>query len=355
MILVFTLCSNNYLAQAISLGHSLLKHNPDYVYKIGLVDKRNSQIDYDVISYEIVEVENIGIEEWDKMILRYNIQELNTAVKPCYFNYFINSEESYENIIYLDPDILVYSPFSELENELESNDIVITPHITAPINDNNFPGENDFLNTGLYNLGFMAIRISSNSKRMIYWWANRLNNRGYNDVKNGMFTDQLWINFVPIFFEKVKLFLHPGYNMAYWNLQERAINVKKNCYFVNDYYPLVFFHFSGFFPTKPDQISKYQNRYTFSDRNDILSLFQDYSCLLELNKYEYFQSFKCYYNGIKEQHDEKIVLGKVKQIPIQKRIFKKIVNHVAKKFNIILDYRGFYERENLERFDQYGE
>ncbi len=30
MTLVFTLCSNNYLAQAITLGQSLMKHNTQY-------------------------------------------------------------------------------------------------------------------------------------------------------------------------------------------------------------------------------------------------------------------------------------------------------------------------------------
>jgi hypothetical protein len=355
MTIVFTLCSNNYLAQAITLGQSLLIHNPNYTFKIGLVDRKNISIDYNIIPFEIVEVDNIGIEEWDKMILRYDIQELNTSVKPFYFNYFINSAESYENIIYLDPDILIYSPFFELENELESNDIVVTPHITIPINDDKLPGENDFLNTGLYNLGFMAIRISPNSKKMISWWATRLKNKGYNEVKSGMFTDQIWINFVPLFFEKVKLFNNPGYNMAYWNMHERVINKKDNKFIVNDNCPLVFFHFSGFIPSKPDTISKYQNRYTFGDRNDVTTLFQEYSTRLELNNFYYFQSFKCHYNGIKEQHDEKIVLERVKQIPIQKRIFKRIVNYITKKFNILLDYRDFYERGNLERFQKHGE
>lgn len=344
MTLVFTLCSNNYLAQAVTLGHSLLKYNPEYIFKIGLVDKKNERIDYASLYFEIVEAEKIGIDDWDNMILRYNIQELNTAVKPFYFNYFINLGDSYKKIIYLDPDILIYSSFIGLENELESNDIVVTPHITVPINDDKFPGENDFLNTGLYNLGFMAIKVSSSSKKLISWWADRLKTRGYNDVKNGMFTDQLWINFVPLFFEKVKLFTHPGYNMAYWNLQERAISVKVKCYIVNDHYPLVFFHFSGFFPAKPDQISKYQNRFKFEERSDILPLFVDYCKLLEQNKYKFYQNYNCFYSSIKQENDDKIATQKVRQIPIYKRGIRKLINLIINKFDIILDYTIFYKR-----------
>lgn len=34
--LAFTICSANYLAQAIALGDSLLQHNPGYTFVIGL-------------------------------------------------------------------------------------------------------------------------------------------------------------------------------------------------------------------------------------------------------------------------------------------------------------------------------
>ncbi len=37
--IALTICSINYLAQAKSLGDSLLKHNPEYTYLIGLVDR----------------------------------------------------------------------------------------------------------------------------------------------------------------------------------------------------------------------------------------------------------------------------------------------------------------------------
>ena len=37
--IAFTICSINYLAQAIALGNSLTSQNADYDFKIGLVDK----------------------------------------------------------------------------------------------------------------------------------------------------------------------------------------------------------------------------------------------------------------------------------------------------------------------------
>lgn len=349
MTLVFTLCSNNYLAQAITLGNSLLSSNPDFIFKIGLIDKKESSINYTLIPFQIIEVESLKIEKWERMILRYNIQELNTAVKPFYFQHFMDFEINYKNIIYLDPDIKVYSSFFELLNELKNNDIVITPHFRSEINDDKLPSENDILNTGLYNLGFIAVRVSEISRKMISWWSKRLEDKAYNDVKYGMFTDQIWINFVPLFFEKVKILNNPGYNVGYWNLHERKISIKEDIYFINDFYNLVFYHFSGFSLNRPNQISKYQNRFIFEERPDITPLFVDYVNLLKRNKYHYFQSFKCYYSGIKERHDDDLVLSCVKRIPLYKRLIKKIINKVITKFDIKLDYSDFYERGNLER------
>jgi hypothetical protein len=44
--IIFTLCSNNYLAQAKTLGDSVKKFNPDVLFVIGLVDKLHPEIDY---------------------------------------------------------------------------------------------------------------------------------------------------------------------------------------------------------------------------------------------------------------------------------------------------------------------
>jgi len=64
--IAFTLCSNNYLAQAKTLGNSLLKNNPDYLFFIGLVDKFNPEIDYTIFKpYQVIEIESIKIPDFN--------------------------------------------------------------------------------------------------------------------------------------------------------------------------------------------------------------------------------------------------------------------------------------------------
>jgi len=337
LTLVFTICSNNYLAQAITLGHSLLNFNQDYIFKIGLVDKKIAQIDYSGIPFEIVPVEQIGVEYFDEMILRYDIVELNTAFKPYFFKYFFNTTKA-ESVMYLDPDIQVFASFYVLERELLNHDIIITPHFTTPINDDKWQAEEDFLNSGLYNLGFITIKNTSNGNKMVNWWAKRLRDKAYIDFKRGLFTDQIWINFVPLFFERVKILTNVGYNVSYWNLHERLISFKNGEYYVNENQPLIFYHYASYRPLNPNQISTGQRRFTFEERPDIVPLFKNYCDLIFQNNYKSLVNYPCYYVCLKEKADNERLKNLIKEIPLYKKIIGKMVRIIIKRFKIILDY-----------------
>ena len=66
MLTVFTICSNNYLAQAKTLGDSLMQHNPHYRFVIFLVDRLSEGVDYSFFApYELIPVEQIEINGFD--------------------------------------------------------------------------------------------------------------------------------------------------------------------------------------------------------------------------------------------------------------------------------------------------
>jgi len=326
MKLVFTICSINYLAQAKSLGESILAFNPDYCFKIVLVDKIITQLNLnEKIPFEIIEAEKLGIADFSKMCLQYNVTELNTAVKPFAFDYFFNHYPESSTAIYFDPDILVYDQLIELEESFAENDIILTPHITKPIEDIFSPQETDFLNTGLYNLGFIALKKTQNSFNFLSWWMNRLKDHCRIDFLNGLFVDQLWINLVPLFFKKVEILRHPGYNMAYWNLHERKLSFLNDKYTVNESYPLIFFHFSGYKIDKPYALSIYQNRFNFISRPDLTELFIKYSKLISNNLHEEFSKIPCHYYSIEKKNNP--TLEKKNARPFLKRNLSSLTNY----------------------------
>ncbi|MEZ4900807.1 MAG: glycosyl transferase [Spirosomataceae bacterium] len=296
MTLAFTLCSINYLAQARTLGDSLRRTNPHIRYVICLVDRLDvAQVPKDKLpDFELLELHQIGITGLDEMCNHYNITELNTAVKPYFIRYFFEKVPQVENVIYFDPDIIVYQPLTILERLLQKYDFVLTPHLTTPLNDQLTPNELHHLNTGVYNLGFIALHKSPEATDFVKWWEEKLFDECKIDLCNGLFVDQHWVNFAPIFWNNVHVEKDMGWNAAYWNLHERHFSVKNNEHLVNGK-PVVFFHYSGYDPGYPSVISKYQNRFTFSERPDLNPLFDFYREELLRNHNTYYRQFPCYY------------------------------------------------------------
>lgn len=266
MKIAFTICSNNYLAQAKVLGDSMLYYNPDYKFVICLVDEFSGSINYkNFESFEIVLAREVLGTRFSDMCENYNIIELNTAVKPSVIKH-LKEKYSHANIVfYLDPDIEVFANFNELEQYLSSSDILITPHVlTPPPLDGKVPGENIFLNYGIYNLGFIGIKYTINSQNFLDWWEERTIQLCFDNVCEGYFVDQLWINLITIYFDKTHVLKEMGYNAGPWNLHERGEMVfNNNSIIMPDQSPLIFYHFSNYKPLIPEILSKHYNRYSF--------------------------------------------------------------------------------------------
>jgi hypothetical protein len=322
MTKAFTLCSNNYYAQALALARSFLLHHPNCIFYIVLVDKKieMTSIDDRIVTLEIEEIESDILS----LALRYNIVELNTAVKPQVFLYLFNNTNA-DTIYYIDPDIYIYDNFTALEDYLNNYDILLTPHILTPIPiDGKTPMENDFLNFGLYNLGFLALKRSASNFQLLEWWKERTYQFGYKDLAKGLFVDQLWMNFIPLFFERVKIILHPGYNMGPWNLHERYLTVTGDKYFIGGTDPLYFFHFSTMNPSKDNQLHPVFNRFTIANRPDLAKLYRDYKKEIMILGYNDYHGLTCYYIKWRAEQLLKEAKDAYNHLPVNKKVVRKI-------------------------------
>jgi hypothetical protein len=154
---------------------------------------------------------------------------------------------------------------------------VLTPHVTEKMNLDFFSvNETNFLNTGIYNAGFFILNICQDVLDFLNWWKLRLLHFCFVQLERGLFVDQIWLNLVPLYFPNIFVLNNKGFNVAHWNLHERKISFSGNNYFVNEKIPLIFFHFSGLDVNDFNKISKYQNRFTIEERQDLLKLFTDY-------------------------------------------------------------------------------
>ena len=77
---------------------------------------------------------------------------------------------------------------------------------------------------GIFNLGFIGVRNTEEGRRFADWWAQRTQYLCRAEVANGLFTDQKWLNFAPVFFEGVAILKSPRHNVATWNLTTRRMS-----------------------------------------------------------------------------------------------------------------------------------
>jgi hypothetical protein len=287
MKLIYTVCTANYLYQALTLGESLKKTNPDYELIIGLVDKlpvTDFKIPYQIIP--ISEVEEVNLAGFKG---EYTVMEVATACKPVFGLYLFEKFPDLEKLIYFDTDLWITESVEPIEKNLDSYDIIITPHITQPIDLQEEWNEKQFLNAGLYNTGFVGMKRSENTFKFLNWWKNHLKDYGYYDFCNGMGIDQLCVNFMPIFYDKVLIEYSPAYNLAYWNIHERKVTFANEKYVVNGEENLMFFHFSGYTPDKPNLLSKHIKSSKISNYLIFKPLFREYNEALLRNHFQFFK------------------------------------------------------------------
>ena len=290
MTTVLTICSANYLAHAKTLGDSVRTHNPDFHFVIGLVDRMPDGLDTEYLErFEVIPVEHLNLPQWGEMVKKYNVVELNTAVKPFYMDFLYKRDQQVDAVIYLDPDILVFGSFAALSGKLKNYSIVVTPH-SCTYDDTavNIHYEKVMLWAGVYNLGFIATSRSDETEAFLKWWQIRLQDHCfYRPGVAGSFLDQLWIALAPLYFREVHVETDPGYNMCYWNHFERRLGLRNGKYLVNDQHDLIFFHFSGYKPETPDlSVTRATEPISsFDERPDLRPIYDDYRRRLFASNY----------------------------------------------------------------------
>ena len=288
---IFTIVSKNYLHYARSLLQSARQFHPNAHLYCFLVDQADSLATAFSRDFTTVPLSLLNIENQQTFIFQYTILELNTAIKPWCFDFLFS--KGYETVTYIDPDILIYRHLSEIESAFSAGfDIILTPHLLAPINDSLSPSELDIKRTGTYNLGFLSLRNCKNSHALLAWWKKKLYNECVVELERGLFVDQGWMDLVPGLFANTMILRHAGYNVAYWNIGQRNFSKKNDNIYVNGEL-LAFFHYSGFDYKYPQRFSKHQNRFTFSNLNPILvSLALSFADLLAKNGASEYSALK---------------------------------------------------------------
>jgi hypothetical protein len=259
-VLCYSSFTFSYLNRARVLFQTLRRFHPQWELVALITDLPPAGFSFDPADEpfdRVVWAQDLGIPGFEGWLFKHDVVEVCTAVKGPFTH--LACASGADAVIYLDPDTALLGSLEPLERWLEDHDILLTPHLIDPNDDPAAILDNDLSasRTGIFNLGFVAIRTTGEGARFAKWWSDRLLDYCYDDIPNGLFVDQRWCDHVPALFDKVKVLRDPGYNVASWNLSRRTLAVEKDGRITVNGAPLRFWHFTKLGPLGDTMTKKY--------------------------------------------------------------------------------------------------
>jgi hypothetical protein len=276
----FTSFTFSYLARAKILVQTLRAVHSDWTIWAVIVDEPIDGEDFGLTQVfdRVVYAKDLGFSDFRKWLFKHDIVEASTAVKGRMLHHLL--EQGATKVVYLDPDIGVFSSLQGVVDRLDSHSIVLTPHQVEPNESIGLMKDNELtsLKYGVYNLGFAAVKNNAIGRRFAQWWAEQLAFACYDEVENGIFTDQKWCDLVPALFDSVHVERDPGYNVASWNLSKRKVTLSRQGDILVNGSPLKFFHF-----TKINSAGDLMIEKNSGNNTEVTEIWNWYKRLLEAN------------------------------------------------------------------------
>lgn len=245
-----TIIAGNYLPYARALATSFANQSHDAEFHVLLI-AGHEHLGADEPFHAMTPADiGLGGRRFRLMATVYDVMELATAVKPWLLESLL--DDGYDSVLYLDPDIFVYRSLDDVFAATEAGGLTVTPHSLVPIpRDGRLPEDRDFLISGAQNLGYVGVAPAA--RAFLHWWQERLERDCLNAPEDGLFVDQRWVD-LGLTHHRHQVLDDPGLNVAYWNLHGRPLSESGGRVHAGGS-PLTFFHFSGFRPELPDQLS----------------------------------------------------------------------------------------------------
>jgi hypothetical protein len=241
---IFTVANLNYLNQVLVLAKSIKRHESAQFVLLLIertIPKELLLIDAGID--EVILVEEI-VKDFADHVKVYNVVEASTSVKGAALRYLLNRSNG-DSVIYLDPDVALFSDLKELSDLADRSSIALTPHQLAPSEtESTIWEEVDSLKYGVFNFGCLAVAPDKIGLEFANWWDARIQKLSFERHSDGLFTDQKWGNLVPIFFPTTAICRDPGINFAHWNLHSRKTSFDQEGRILVNGSPLRMFHFT---------------------------------------------------------------------------------------------------------------
>ena len=263
---IVSICTASHLPFARTLFEAVRRLHPEAAAFLCISDDPSGAATV-LPGVEVIPVSALRIEQFSFLTLKYTATELCCALKPFVLRHLIDTGAC-EKYVYIDCDVCVYAKLDALADGLNEADFVVTPHMTTPFpgswNGRVKPTQGDLLYAGVLNAGVFAVRSGDAAAQFLETWAQLVTQNGAFMPIYGGQCEQHAFNWILAFAERVHVLRDRATNVGYWNLHDRSLRwqgFEGGAGWTVDGRPLVCFHFSGFSPEQPFQLSKHQARH----------------------------------------------------------------------------------------------
>ena len=192
---IFTSAAFNYLGKVRALFRSVRAHHPEAVCHFVAVERhpaRLTDIDREPFD-EVLYADALFAHRRPGWIFMHSLVELATVIKP-HVAAMLLARPDCARVIYLDPDIVLFSPLDDVIAALERRAIALTPHLLEPEDTEQGVLDNELaaLKHGVFNMGFLAVANSPEGRRFVAGlllgasgWAGRIAGRPGSRVHSG--------------------------------------------------------------------------------------------------------------------------------------------------------------------------
>lgn len=170
-------------------------------------------------------------------------------------------------VLVLGADCELFSRLPELEEKIETNDVILVPHVFDPHPWRHLMAE--IYKSGHANADVMCFKNSEQSKKILNWMISVTEG---NDINNGSFYEQTWLSSLPFIFDGVHIMRHPGYNVGYWDANHREIRKMPDGWETHGA-PFRLVQYSGYMKGNPHRMSRYSREIA---KGDVVELFEAY-------------------------------------------------------------------------------
>jgi len=229
---------SEYVLKIIALQQSLMQYSEKFTLWICCIDPFAYSLlkEMSLTNVNLLQVEELEDRELKAIKRKRKVNEYCWTLKSVLIEYLLVNYDL-PSILYCDGDLCFFSDPNIIFEEWGDHSIFLTPQ-----------RDRDWVEKmyGKYQAGLIGFKNDLYGLKSVRWWKNKCIDWCSAEAEEGKFGDQKYLDYIPIYFPKVKISNNLGINAAPWNCiynNDYKIDKTKNDIFIeND--KLVVYHFA---------------------------------------------------------------------------------------------------------------